>query len=137
MTERALAARTWLLPSRAMQRPTWPPLIGLAYIAVIAQTGAMHGGNVLLGMLGFLDLYNAKTRAFVRTFAPCIITGALYDSLRFVLHPWTDGRVHVAGPYLFDRAWFGIGGHTMNEVFAAHHWALADLAAGFAYLFYV
>lgn len=130
-------SRDWLLPSRTMQRQLWPPAIGVAYIAAIAALGGLHGGNVLIGSLGLLDAYNEKTRLFLRTFLPFIATGALYDSMRFYLAPGIAGRIHVAGPYALDRAWFGIGAHTLNEVFDAHHWAIADLAAGFAYLIYV
>jgi len=120
-----------------MRRRWWPPAIGLAYIAVIYVLGGLHGGHVLIGLLGLLDAYNENTRLFLRTFLPCIVTGAIYDSLRYTLAQGTAGRIHVAGPYLLDRAWFGLGGHTLNEVFQVHHGAIADLAAGFAYLIYV
>ena len=130
-------SREWLLPSRTLRRRLWPPAIGLAYVTVIAALGGLHGGNVLLGSLGLLDAYNAKTRLFLRTFLPFIVTGALYDSMRYYVAPGISGRIHVAGPYALDRAWFGIGAHTVNEVFEIHHWAIADLAAGFAYLIYV
>src|SRR5262245_44812504 len=106
-------ARVWLLPSRTMRRSGWPPAIGLIYIAVIAKLGGLHGGNVLLGMLGLLDVYNEKSRLFLRTFFPFIATGAIYDSLRYYLADATAGHIHVAEPYLFDRAWFGIGGRTL------------------------
>jgi len=127
----------WLLPSTTMPRVAIAPLIGLAYILSLAGIGELHGSNIVLGTLGLLDVYNAKTRQFLRTFLPCIITGAIYDSFRFTMPPLTRGHVHVAGPYFLDRALFGVGGHTLNEVFAAHHWAAADLIAGFAYLGYV
>jgi len=130
-------ARDWLLPSRALQRRWWPPAIGLAYIATIGALGGLEGQHVLLGLLGLLDAYNERTRAFLRAFFPFIVTGAIYDSLRYYLADGTAGRIHVAGPYLLDRAWFGIGGRTLNEVFAVHHWPIADLIAGFAYLLYV
>lgn len=130
-------SREWLLPSRTMQRRLWPPAIGLAYITVIAALGGLHAGNVLIGSLGLLDAYNERTRLFLRTFLPFVVTGALYDSMRFYLVPSISGRIHVAGPYVLDRAWFGIGSHTLNEVFEIHHWTIADLAAGFAYLIYV
>lgn len=130
-------SREWLLPSRTISRRLWPPAIGLAYIAAIAALGGLHGEHVLLGSLGLLDAYNEKTRLFLRTFLPFIATGAIYDSLRYYLPQVTAGRIHVAGPYALDRAWFGIGTHTLNEVFETHHWAIADLAAGFAYLIYV
>jgi membrane-associated phospholipid phosphatase len=130
-------SRDWLLPSRTMPRRLWPPAIGVAYVAVIGALGDLHRSNVAIGMLCLLDTYNPNTRRFLRVFGPFIATGALYDSLRFYLDPVTTGRIHVAGPYLLDRAWFGTGTHTLNEVFATHHWIIADLATGFAYLIYV
>jgi membrane-associated phospholipid phosphatase len=120
-----------------MRRRLWPPALGLVYIAVIGILGGLHGGHVLIGLLGCLDAYNEKTRLFLRTFLPCIVTGAIYDSLRYVLVQGTTGRIHIAEPYELERAWFGVGGLTLNEVFAVHHWAIADLASGLAYLFYV
>jgi inositol phosphorylceramide synthase catalytic subunit len=129
--------REWLLPSRTMARRYWPPAIGLAYIASIAILGGLRADHVLIGCLGFLDLYNPKTRQFLRTFLPFIATGLIFDSMRYFYWPAIDGRVHVAGPYVFDLRWFGVGGHTINEWFLDHHWAIADLAAGFAYLTFV
>jgi membrane-associated phospholipid phosphatase len=120
-----------------MRRRLWPPAVGLSYIALIGALGGLHSGHVLLGLLGLLDAYNEKTRLFLRTFLPFIATGAVYDSLRYSLSWATEGRVHVAGPYLLDRVWFGIGGRTLNELFQIHHWAIADLITGFAYLIYV
>ena len=130
-------SRDWLLPSRTMPRRLWPPAIGVAYVAVIGALGGLHASNVAIGVLCLLDAYNPNTRRFLRVFWPFIATGALYDSLRFYLDAATAGRIHVAGPYLLEREWFGTGTHTLNEVFATHHWVIADLAAGFAYLIYV
>src|SRR3954465_10588540 len=113
-------AHAWLWPSRTLRRRWWPPAIGLGYIALIGALGGLEGQHVMLGLLGFLDAYNEKTRSFLATFLPFIATGAIYDSLRYSLEPLTTGRVHVAGPYLFDRAWFGLHGQTLNEVFAVH-----------------
>jgi membrane-associated phospholipid phosphatase len=127
----------WLWPSATMQRQALGPLIGLAYVLSLAGIGELTPANVFLGALGFLDVYNEKTRQFLRTFLPCIITGALYDTFRITLPLLIDGRIHVAGPYVLDRKLFGIGGGTFNEVFARHHWAIADLFAGVAYLGYV
>src|SRR3954462_2416533 len=95
-------SRGWLLPSRTMRRRVWPPAIGLGYIAVIAALGGVQAQHVLLGSLGLLDAYNEKTRLFLRTFFPFILTGALYDSLRYYLVAGTAGRIHVAGPYALD-----------------------------------
>jgi len=130
-------AREWLLPSRTMQRRLWPPAIGLLYIAAVALLGGLRIDHVLVGLLGLLDLYNERTRSFLRQFFPFILTGALYDSMRYFYWPAIEGRVHVAGPYLLERSWFGIGALTPNEWFLEHHWPALDLACGFAYLVYV
>ena len=131
---RFLVLRDWLLPSRTMERRILPPGAGLVYVAVIALMGGLRPDHVLLGMLGLLDLYNEKTRLFLRLFFPLIVTGAIYDSMRYFYWPAIGGRVHVDGPYGFELRWFGVSGQTLNEFFAAHHWAALDLACGFAYL---
>ncbi len=120
-----------------MKRRILPPAIGLLYIAAVGLLGGLRSDHVLVGLLGFLDLYNEKTRRFLSAFLPFIATGAVYDSMRYFYWPGIAGRVHVAGPYLLERSWFGIGGQTPNEWFAAHHSAALDLLCGFAYLVYV
>src|SRR4051812_17398574 len=130
-------SRDWLLPSRTMRRRLWPLAIGAIYLAVICALGDLHTSNLAIGGLVVLDAYNPNTRRFLRVFWPFIATGALYESLRYYLVAATAGRIHVAELYRLDRAWFGTGTHTLNEVFATHHWVVADLAAGLAYLIYV
>jgi len=130
-------ARDWLLPSRTMKRRLWVPAVGLLYIAIVGLLGGLRSDHILVGLLGFLDLYNERTRLFLRRFFPFMLTGALYDSMRYFYWPGIAGRVHVAGPYLLERSWFGIGALTPNEWFAEHHWPALDLACGFAYLVYV
>jgi membrane-associated phospholipid phosphatase len=134
---RSEIAREWLLPSRTMRRRILPPAIGLVYIAAVGLLGGLRIDHVVVGLLGFLDLYNEKSRLFLREFFPFIATGAIYDSMRYFYWPGIAGRVRVAGPYLLERSWFGIDGQTPNEWFAAHHWPALDLASGFAYLVYV
>ncbi|HZZ85749.1 MAG TPA: phosphatase PAP2 family protein [Anaeromyxobacteraceae bacterium] len=131
------AAREWLLPSRAMPRRLWPPALGLLYIAAVGVLGGLRGDHFLVGLLGFLDLYNEKSRLFLKVFFPFMLTGAIFDGMRYFYWQGIEGRVHVAEPYLLERAWFGVDGRTLNEVFLVHHWAALDLACGFAYLFYV
>jgi inositol phosphorylceramide synthase catalytic subunit len=129
--------REWVLPSRTMARRAWPPLVGLAYIGMVAALGGLTRDHVLLGLLGFLDLYNEKARLFLKTFFPFILTGVLFDSMRYFYVPLVDGRVRTAEPYLLERAWFAVGGRTLNEIFQVRHWAALDLVCGFAYLLYV
>jgi membrane-associated phospholipid phosphatase len=132
-----VVAREWLLPSRTMRRRLLAPAIGLAYIAAIGLLGGLRGDHVSVGLLGLLDLYNEKTRLFLRRFFPFIATGVIYDSMRYFYWPAIAGRVHVEEPYRLEQDWFGIAGRTPNEWFLAHHWAALDLACGFAYLVYV
>jgi membrane-associated phospholipid phosphatase len=120
-----------------MQRRLWLPVLGLLYIAAVGLLGGLRGDHVLLGLLGFVDLYNEKSRLFLKLFFPFMLTGVIYDSMRYYYWQGIAGRVHVAEPYLLERAWFGVGGRTLNEVFLAHHWVVLDLACGFAYLVYV
>jgi len=129
--------REWFLPSKDMKRRILPPAVGLGYIAAVAMLGGLRGDHVLVGLLGFLDLYNEKSRRFLREFLPFILTGVIFDSMRYFYWPGIAGRVHVEGPYLFEKHWFGIQGRTWNEWFAVHHWPALDLACGFAYLVYV
>jgi membrane-associated phospholipid phosphatase len=129
--------REWLLPSRTMKRRMLPPAIGLAYIVVIALLGGLRVDHVFIGLLGFLDLYNEKTRLFLAQFFPFIAVGVIYDSMRYFYWPAIEGRVHVTEPYLLERRWFAIGGRTPNEWFETHHAPALDLACGFAYLVYV
>ena len=129
--------RDWLLPSRAMPWRLWPPALGLAYISAVGLLGGLRPDHVLVGLLGFLDLYNHKSRLFLKLFFPFILTGVLFDSMRYFYWQGIAGRVHVVEPYLFERAWFGVGGRTLNEVFLAQHGAVLDLLCGFAYLVYV
>lgn len=132
------ALRAWLLPSRSMQRRLWPPALGLLYIAAVGLLGGMRGDHLLVGLLiGFLDLYNEKSRLLLKVFLPFILTGVIFDSMRYYYWQGIAGRVHVAEPYLLERSWFGVGGRTLNEIFLAHHWDVLDLACGFAYLVYV
>jgi membrane-associated phospholipid phosphatase len=130
-------AREWLFPSRTMKRRISPPAIGLAYIALVGLLGGLRSDHVLVGLLGLLDLYNEKTRLFLRQFFPFMATGAIYDSMRYFYWPAVLGHVHIEGPWQLERSLFGIGGGTPNDWFLAHHWPVLDLACGFAYLVFV
>jgi membrane-associated phospholipid phosphatase len=124
-----------------MKRRLWPIALGLAYIALIGALGGLRGDHVMIGLLGFLDAYNEKTRAFLRYFFPFILTGAVFDGMRYFYWQGVHGRVHVAEPYYRDLAWFGIddGGKrvTPNEYFDAHVSPVLDILCGFAYLVFV
>jgi membrane-associated phospholipid phosphatase len=120
-----------------MPRRLWPPAVGLAYIAAVGLLGGLRGDHVLVGLLGFLDVYNEKSRLLLKLFFPFMLTGIVFDSMRYFYWAGVGGRVHVVEPYEFDRRAFGVGGKTLNEIFAEHHAPALDLACGFAYLTYV
>jgi membrane-associated phospholipid phosphatase len=126
-------SREWLLPSRTLRRRLGPPALGLLYIVAIGALGGLRPFHLFLGLLGLLDLYNERTRLFLKTFFPLVLVGVAFDSMRYYYWPGIEGRVHVLEPYQFERAWFGIGGRTLNEIFLEHHWPALDLATGFAY----
>lgn len=120
-----------------MARRVGPPALGLAYVVAIGLAGGLRADHVALGLLGLLDLYNERTRRLLAVFFPFILTGVVYDAMRYFYWQGIAGRVRVAEPYLLERAWFGVGGRTPNELAAAHPSGLLDLACGFAYLVYV
>jgi membrane-associated phospholipid phosphatase len=72
---------------------------------------------------------------------PFVLYAALYDLLRLA-RPFVVARgVHLSWPYHFDKWAFGLsldaGRSSMNELFAAHHWAAVDFVTGLAYLSYI
>ena len=113
-----------------MKRRAWPVAAGLLYIAAVAALGGLRADHVIIGLLGFLDLYNEKTRSFLALFFPFILTGVIYDSMRYYYWPAIQGRVHVREPYRLELSWFGIDGRTPNEWMDAHRSVLLDLACG-------
>ena len=137
--------KEWLLPKRDLKRRAWPIALGLVYIAVIGLLGGLRVDHVFIGLLGLLDAYNEKSRLFLKYFFPFILTGVVFDSMRYYYWPGVRGHVHVAEPYLRDLSWFGItvgsgaARHkvTPNEFFRIHTWTWADLLCGFAYLVFV
>jgi inositol phosphorylceramide synthase catalytic subunit len=130
-------AAAWLLPSATMPRRLWPPALGLTYIAAVGALGGLRGDHVLVGLLGMLDLYNEKTRLFLKLFFPFMLTGVVFDAMRYFYWQGIAGRVHVVEPYALERRVFGVAGSTLNEIFERHQGAALDLACGFAYLTYV
>lgn len=135
----------WLLPSRTLKRRVWPLALGLGYIILIALLGGLRSDHILVGFLAFLDIYNEKTRAFLKSFFPFILTGAIYDFMRYFYWQGIRGHIHVSQPYLLDLRLFGISQGpgilpsrvTPNEFFQLHHGKALDLLCGFAYLFYI
>ncbi len=114
----------------------------LAYLVVARLTfGTRPEQVVLCGLLAVSAAWSAGTRRFARGMMPFLLMGMVYDCLR-LLNPLVSRlSVWVAGPYHLEKALFGLGSGanrmTFNELFARHHWQIADLACGFAYMVYL
>lgn len=134
-------AKEVVLPSSTMKRRIWPIAVGLAYIAAIWFLGGLKDRHVYMGLLGFLDAYNERSRRFLKYFFPFMLTGVVYDSMRYYYWWGIEGHIHVAEPYLIEKSLFGImeGGKllTPNEYFQIHTWKIADFFCGLAYLIFV
>ena len=57
--------------------------VGVGYIAVIFILGGLRPDHVYMGMLCLLDYYNRRTRLFLTYFFPFILTGVVFDSMRY------------------------------------------------------
>jgi membrane-associated phospholipid phosphatase len=136
---------TWLLPSGKMKRRFWPLFVSASYLILIALLGGLRADHAGVAALALLDSYNEKTRLFLKCFFPFILTGVLYDFMRYFYWQGISGRVRVEEPYRRDLDWFGMtirqngARHliTPNEFFLLHHWTILDLLCGFAYLVYI
>lgn len=140
-----------LLPSRTMKRRMWPIALGLGYILIIWLLGfvndpyilvnGLKARHVMMGLLGLLDAYNERTRRFLKYFFPFMLTGIVYDSMRYYYWRGIEGHIHIAEPYYLEKALFGIneGGKILspNEFFQIHTWMAADFLCGLSYLIFV
>src|SRR5271156_2952035 len=107
-----------VLPSRTMKRRLWPFALGLGYILVIYLLGFVHDDYILvnglksrhvyMGLLCVLDAYNEKSRRFLSYFFPFMLTGIVYDSMRYFYWRGIEGHIHVAEPYNLEKLLFGI-----------------------------
>lgn len=136
----------WSLPSRSINRRIWPLALGVSYLLLIYILGGIKADHILIGSLVLLDYYNEKSRLFLKCFLPFILTGIVYDSMRYFYWQAISGHIHVEGPYYRDLAWFGISivqdngtPHllTPNEYLAIHTSKTLDLLCGFAYLIFI
>ncbi len=137
--------RTWCLPSRQLNRRAWPIGVGVIYIAAVSAMGGVRADHVGIGLLGCLDAYNEKTRQFLWKMLPFILTGVVFDSMRYFYWSGVEGHIHVEGPYFRELSWFGIpvaGSDppafvTPNEFFQSHTSIVLDVICGLAYLTFV
>ena len=131
----------WLLPSLTLERRIWPLALGALYVLTIYSLGGLQFSHVLMGCLSILDLYNEKTRLYLKYFFPFMLTGIVFDSMRYYYWSGVEGHIHVREPYEYEKLLFGIRDGqrlvTPNEYFEFRIFKPLDLLCGFAYLVFV
>jgi len=92
---------------------------------------------VMLGLVVWSD----GTRRFFLGMLPFLLFGIVYDLTHITQPLFRYLHIHIAEPYAFDRALFGIRESgavlTPNEYFGRHHWPLVDLFTGTSYIVFV
>src|SRR4051812_37985760 len=95
-------------PSTKMKRRLWPLALGAGYILAIYLLGGLKDRHVMMGCLALLDAYNEKSRKFLSYFFPFMLTGIVYDSMRYFYWELIEGHIHVVEPYVAEKAIFGV-----------------------------
>lgn len=131
----------WMFPDVRMARRLWPLALGVAYVSINYLLGALTADHIVVGSLSLLDCYNTNTRRFLKYFFPFILTGVLYDSMRYYYWWGISGHIHVRQHYELDKLLFGLhdGARivSMPEFFLNHTHTILDIVCGFAYLVFV
>ena len=116
--------------------------LGAGYLIVMARIGATGTAQIVLVAVALLvSLCGPAVRRLWITALPFAILAAVYDALGLIKVAVAASGVHVAGPYHFDKALFGVEWHgvrlSLNELAARYHWDVVDFVTGVAYLTYV
>lgn len=122
-------------------RKLTPAIAVIAYWGILFALKGFRSDHLVMGiLLGVLFYGGRKTDAIREFIFPILLTGILYDSMRFY-SDYIRGTIHVSEPYYFDRHFFGIetpiGILTPNEWFQHHLHPALDLITGFAYLTFI
>lgn len=135
------AATEWLLPSLTLKRRFWPTGLAILFVLTHYFLGGLNSDHLAFACLSLLDSYNENTRRFIKYFFPFLLTGALYDSMRYYYWWGISGRILVSEHYEFEKLLFGIqdGARIVSppEFFEKRTSMFLDLICGFAYLVFV
>lgn len=122
-------------------RKMTPALAIIAYWGILFVLKGFRSDHVTMGILLGVLFYGGRKIDAIREFLfPVLLTGILYDSMRFY-SDYIRGAIHVSEPYHFDRHFFGIqtpmGILTPNEWCQQHLHPFLDFITGFAYLTFI
>jgi membrane-associated phospholipid phosphatase len=129
-------------PDRALRRAGVRFLVAAVYLVVVARLGQSGPAHWLLAVVVVaLPVTIPPVNRGLLCALPFVLYAAIYDVLRLARPLVVARGVHLAWPYRFDKWAFGLslaaGRRSMNELFAAHHWAAVDFVTGLAYLSYI
>lgn len=122
-------------------RKITPVVSVFAYWAGLFALKGFRSDHWSMGILLIILYYGGRKMGALLKFAfPVLLTGILYDSMRFY-SDYIRGAIHVAEPYLFDKKFFGIqtatGILTPNEWLQNHTHSFLDFITGLAYLTFI
>jgi len=121
------------------KRVPWAyPAALLAFLVVMGWHGLLRVEHALVAALIVACFASPASRRFAVLLMPMALVGILYDVQKvFVI----EMPVHVAGPYLVEKAIFGIptaaGRVNPNEIFLGWHTDWLDVLTAFPYLTYI
>ena len=128
--------------SSSSRRNPWPLLLMVAYVSTLKLLGGLRSDQLIVAAAVLILSYGGRFLLGLRRFIfPLILTGIIYDSMRFYAD-YLRGPIHVSEPYQFDLRFFGITAAngtrlTPNEWCQLHtHWLL-DFVSGFFYLTFI
>ena len=114
----------------------------LSYWAVLSLLRGFRSDHVTIGVLIVVLSYGGRAaRVLLGFLAPVLLTGILYDSMRFYSDYIRADYIRVKEPYVFDQHFFGIqtdkGLLTPNEWWQLHTHPVLDFFTGLAYLIFI
>lgn len=115
----------------------YPVAMGV-FLVVMAWNGLLRVEHALVAALIVACFATPASKRFAVLLMPMALIGLFYDVQKvFTL----EIPVHVSGPYLLEKALFGIatpdGKITLNEVFLRWHNDVLDVVTAFPYLTYI
>lgn len=119
----------------------WPLTMVVLYWALLWSIEGLRGDHFLMGVPFLVLYYGGQWLApLFRFVLPFIVTGVMYDSLRFVA-PYIRGEIDVVGPYLVEQRLFGVpttlGILLPHELLQRNTHPIVDFVTGIAYFIYV
>ncbi|HEV2354723.1 MAG TPA: phosphatase PAP2 family protein [Puia sp.] len=111
--------------------------LSIFYLVTAAWLIGYKPDQLVLAVLFNACFYlSGATRRFILGFTLFIVFWILFDSMK-AFPNYRYSAVHIASLYRLEKAWFGIGGQTLNEYWAAHQHTWLDVMSGIFYLCWI